>query len=322
MTLSTTRIWVAAVLGVVVVIACTIRVLRGKLTIARAAVLSLVWIVAIFVVEFGLDRYFRLFRNYWIAIVALVAALVVGGWLVGLVLTWPLKWIYAKLERGNYDSALRRANRLVRWWPDAATIRYMRGTVLLFAGRPVEAEANLRETIAREWKGGAPKAIALTNLGYALLDQERYAEAAQTFQEANALDPASGASFNGLAEVQLRQDQQPFEALRNVDCAIELKRPAANTDRHMLGYMWANRAWALARLGRSEEALAAIENARAESRPEFGPGFAGVHWRIGIALAAMGHKSQALDHFQQALDADPQGNYGIRAARARRDCQR
>jgi tetratricopeptide (TPR) repeat protein len=201
-----------------------------------------------------------------------------------------------------------------------AGLRYARGTVLLFAGRSHEAESDLRESIARgKGKGALQRAIALSNLGYALLDQERYAEASQSFEQSNTIGPASGSAFKGLAEVLLQQDQQPFEALRNVDRAVELKQFSRKTDRHMLAYMWANRAWALGKLGRTEEALAALQDAEKENTPNFVPGFAGAHWRMGMALIAMNRRAEALDHFRRANEADPHGNYGSRAAKAMRD---
>jgi hypothetical protein len=297
-----------------------IGVSKGKQTIARATGSALAWLAFLLTLQFGLDWFFKAFRNPGIAVIIIFVLVPFLGLLIGLAVEWPLRWVNAKLRRGDYVSALWRVDALLPWWPKAAGLRYVRGTVLLFAGRSQEAESDLRESSASgSGKGTKPQAIALSNLGYALLDQERYAEASQSFEQSNTMTPASGSAFNGLAEVLLRQDQQPFEALRNLDRAIELKRGWRKTDRHMLAYMWANRAWALGNLGRTEEALAALQDAEKENTPNFVPGFAGAHWRMGMALIAMDRRAEALEHFRRANEADPHGNYGNRAAKAMRD---
>jgi hypothetical protein len=40
---------------------------------------------------------------------------------------------------------------------------------------------------------------------------------------------------------------------------------------------------------------------------------------MGMALVAMDRKAEALDHFRGANEADPQGYYGRRSAKAMRD---
>jgi len=90
---------------------------------------------------------------------------------------------------------------------------------------------------------------------------------------------------------------------------------------------WAQRAWALARLGRQSEGqestgLAlklAIPSCAALKR---GGSFqlaspasalfhlAGVYWRTGMAALAMGQRDTAREHFKLASDADPRGEYG------------
>ena len=282
---------------------------------------ALAWLAFYLFLFFGLERFFKLFQNPGVAVAAIFGLVLALALLVGFAIQWPLNWVYAKLRRGDYTGALWRANLLLPWWNEAAGLRYMRGTVLLFAGRPDEAENDLRTSIDKEsGKGTRAQAVALSNLGYAHLDQEHYGEAAQDFEESIAIDPGSGSAVNGLAEVQLRRPvQEPSEALSNLDRAIELKQRSRKIDRHMLAYMWANRAWALGKLGRTEEALDALREAEKVNTPDFVPGFAGAHWRMGMALVAMDRKADALNHFRRAIEADPLGTYGNRAAKAIRD---
>src|SRR6266849_8176735 len=97
---------------------------------------------------FGIDRFFSLFRRPGIAVAAILGLGLVLAVLSGFVPEFPLRWVHAKLRRGDYAGALARSDGLLPWWRDAAMLRYMRGTVLLFAGRLVEAESDLRESIA------------------------------------------------------------------------------------------------------------------------------------------------------------------------------
>ncbi|HYL37949.1 MAG TPA: tetratricopeptide repeat protein [Bryobacteraceae bacterium] len=312
--------WFWILLAPVAVAWIAMRVRRKKETIARATISTLGWLAFILLLESGMDPFFKLFRTAGQGVLALfgLVLLFCFGYAFGEDL--PLKGPYDRLRRGDYEGALARANRLLPWWPDKATLRYIRGTTMLFAGRSQEAESDLRASIPLT-KQARKKAIARSNLGYALLDQERYGEAAECFEESIGTDPGSGSASNGLAEVLLRQDQQPFEALRSVDRAIELKQRSGVMDRHMLAYMWANRARALAKLGRDDEALAAVRNADNEcaAAPDFVPGLAGAHWRIGLALQALGRTAEAREHFRRAREKDPSGNYGTRAANALHD---
>ena len=77
--------------------------------------------------------------------------------------------------------------------------------------------------------------------------------------------------------------EEPQRALLLVDEALELHENnvrTRNLDRHNLANMHANRAQALALLGRKEDALSAIETASRVGDPVFIPGLAG---HVGVA---------------------------------------
>jgi tetratricopeptide (TPR) repeat protein len=75
----------------------------------------------------------------------------------------------------------------------------------------------------------------------------------------------------------------------------------------------ATRAWALALLGRRQEAEQAIERALLLRGDAMAGSVASTRIKVGMALAAMDQPDKALEHFRAAYDADPKGKYGARA---------
>lgn len=230
-------------------------------------------------------------------------------------------WLAQKpLSRGQYDVALRRLN-LVEHLGQRATVLFLKGTVLMFAGRDQEAEAALRESISRE-PSSFHKSLGLVNLGYTLLDRARYDEAREALEESIRLRPDGAVAYSSLAEVYLRQGIQPDKALGLVNRGIEYKcnsETQAGVDPHILGYLFANRAWALALLGRTEDAAEALDEARKYSNVKVKPGAAGVHYRIGRVLLALKQSAEAAQEFRQTRAIDPHGMYARLAEAALRE---
>jgi tetratricopeptide (TPR) repeat protein len=157
------------------------------------------------------------------------------------------------------------------------------------------------------------------NLGYVLLADGRLTDAASAFEGATKLLPVCWDAYSGLAEVSLLRGGEPHRALELVDQALQLKKendaqPA--TDRHVLAYIWANRARAQAALGQTGEAKESLEHAANEADLEFVPGFAGTLWRSGLALLRMDLETEAMQQFKRAKEIDPHGLYGQMAAEA------
>jgi tetratricopeptide (TPR) repeat protein len=257
-------------------------------------------------------------RNFASWLVIGVALL--GGILVSNARKHRLYWIREKLKGTDYDGALARADALLKWSPGSPMLHFLRGTVLLFKGRLPEAEESLRTSIAKHLvRGGVGLIGALTNLGSVLLRQKRFREAAAALEVVHKIHPQFSAAHNDLAEVLLTQGQEPQRALLLVENALKLKLGNArlrNADRHSTAYMYANRALALAMLGRMEEASASVEMAKDSGDPSFIPGLAGTAWRCGLALVRMQKFQAAREQFQQAATIDPQGLYGKLAASA------
>jgi Flp pilus assembly protein TadD len=230
--------------------------------------------------------------------------------------------IYQSLCRADYDEALARADRLLRWFPENPVFHFMRGTTLHYAGRLPEAEQALRTSLQRgQVRPGPAQAIGLATLGEVLLAQDRLKDATAAFQASSKIYPGYGSAYSGLAEVCLRQ-QDAQRALQLADQALELRQLNAKTrkiDRHTLASMWADRAQALALLGRNTEAATALEKAASTGDPKFLPGLAGTLWRCGVALLHMDRVSAAVEQFHRAAQIDPYGRYGNLSASALRE---
>jgi len=187
----------------------------------------------------------------------------------------------------------------------------MTGTVLMFAGRDREAEGVIRQCLAHALT--APlRGLFLVNLGYVLLGQRRYDEARDVYEEAIRNRPNGAVAYSSLAEVYLQQGIEPERALQLLDQGIKFKQASgqqARVDQHISGYLFANRAWALFLLGRTEDARKSLNQAHRYTSVNIKPGAAGVHYHMGRALLAGGFNTEAAEHFGQVRQIDPKGRY-------------
>jgi len=103
--------------------------------------------------------------------------------------------IHRSLAKADYDGAVRRSNTVLYWVPNSAHFTFLRGTVLLFAGRLDEAEVEIRASLAKG--SGLAQSARLVNLGYIQMDKGQFHEAIATFQRAAAIFDASGTSWEG-----------------------------------------------------------------------------------------------------------------------------
>lgn len=254
------------------------------------------------------------------ALVAIVVSSALGLSLLQLAFVAPFWWVFGALRRADYAAALRRVERLRRLQPGSAATGFLQGTVLLFAGRHAEAELCLRECLARgQLDAVVSQAVALEKLGWALVEQGRYAEAIRIFEASLGLKAGRGGPYHGLAEVYLRQGIEPERALELAGRALEYGRQRFGVravDRYVVGEMWANQAWALAMLGRHAEAEQALEQAFTRADRGFKPALAGLYYRAGQVTRLRGAGESAADRFRRACQVDPLGSYGQLAARA------
>src|SRR5690348_17891500 len=111
-----------------------------------------------------------LLSSWWIYIGYFILAWLVLSFLL-LYIRHALPFRLAKnsLLRGNYDQALRRLRLLERLGITSASVLYLKGTTLMFAGRNEEAEKALRQCLDVQ-QGRGERSVGLVNLGYVLLE--------------------------------------------------------------------------------------------------------------------------------------------------------
>lgn len=173
---------------------------------------------------------------------------------------------------------------------ETARRHFLDGVAHLEAGRPVQAEAALRASLAL--LPGRPSSLG--NLGAALLAQGRAAEAVEPLTAALKADPAHPDTWCLLAAA-LGEGQRFDEALSAYAEAL----------RHEPGHAPArfHQAALLASLQRHQDALAALQPllARRDAEAEA----ATAHRLAGQALQALGRADEAERAYREALQLDP-----------------
>jgi tetratricopeptide (TPR) repeat protein len=213
-----------------------------------------------------------------------------------------------KMLVGDYDGALRR----LRWlsFTPSVFMLHKGALILSLAGRAAEAEPRYRKALSMALSGRRyPRERLHASLGYALMDLGRYDEAEQCFHRAIEAGDNTGNSQDGLGELRLAQGVETEQALGYFNHAIERAKRRAGG--RIPGVYYTHRAWALALLGRNEEARESLTQALVVREP-YAHGRAAVSWRAGMALLAMHQTEEARKHFQTGREADPRGQYGGR----------
>lgn len=237
----------------------------------------------------------------------------VGG-LILFVLIFPWRSLAAQYlvqaawKSADYGSALKRLRRL---WFGNPTIGmlYLKALTLSLAGRPAEAEQFFRLALARgAGRPAAEKTQILGGLGEILSELGRYEEGRRCLESAVQMGDRHGVARMGIAESLLLQRTEPQKALDLIDVAMGLAE--GQIRERLEGGRWAQKAWALALLGRRHEALEAIARSLQARDLSMRAASAARHWMVGMALLAMESTGDAVEHFRKARDLDSQGKYG------------
>jgi Tfp pilus assembly protein PilF len=224
------------------------------------------------------------------------------------------------MRRADYDNALK----IIRWFhfynPSGIGALRISGHVLLHAGRYREAEDTLRRSLAGS-HAGQSYGYALENLGDALMEQGRDDEAMRSYEAALHAFSWRLRPYRGMAEMLLRRGNNPQQALDYVEKMVDVADLSAiqrrDNGRAQDDY-WALKAWALAETGRTSEVAPAIESALKATNPKSLLDLATTHYRAGMAMQAMGNSSSANQHFQRAIELDPNGRRGALSKAAMR----
>jgi tetratricopeptide (TPR) repeat protein len=209
-------------------------------------------------------------------------------------------WLLAVAREADPDP-VRDSLRQPEMWQNSAEL-----TRLVQDPRVAEYSPHLATAlgrVAREHDGDAvplltaaqahfPQDFWLTfELGWALYDARRWAEALGYFRAALALRPDTSATHNGLGTA-LRNMGRLDEAIGHFQQAIRLDPK----------HVWAraNLGDALRIKGRLDEAIGHLEQAL-----RLNPRSAVAHNNLGLALYAQGRRDAAIDSYNQALGIDP-----------------
>jgi len=238
------------------------------------------------------------------AVVVLPALLIVFGRDIAAVLL-----VNSAVRAGDYDRAIRWIRRLSFGRPSHRMIG-LEGVTHALAGRPDQAEPCIRQALARTHGSWRFEQVSLLGcLGEVLGHQGRNEEAQKCLQASIDMgDTDEKCSRAGLAELLLKQGTEPQKALELVDQAMRLTKGAIAKKVEPLRS--ATRAWALALLGRRQEAGEAIERATRARRHTHVAMFANAHLNVAMALLAMDQTERAAYHLREAHDVDPHGKYG------------
>src|ERR1035438_4723387 len=202
---------------------------------------------------------------------------------------------------------------------------------LVLTGHPAEAEQVFRKALAA---GGRMKPDErrrlLTSLGDALMDMGRYEESRQCLESALAMGDPTGSCRSSLADLWLMLGREPDKALEMANQAVEASTDGlGEIDSLGIGYrwmsdilragLWAQRAQALAGLGRMSESQESIgfavrlaSGARELLSGRWRPrrllfivatiGVSQTYWRIGMACLAIVKLDDARDSFSIGRD--------------------
>ena len=233
--------------------------------------------------------------------------------------TKAINAVMAAYRGGDYRTALQRAESLKDGSSNTAEYCFFRGSMLHHLGKLDDAESNLREGLALE-TDPRQRALVYNVIASVLMDQERFPESIAFFENAGRAWPDRGANHRGIAEVWLRQGREFSEALDHARQAVEIDRHAPGMKKEALdsrlGEDLAVLAWAVAaNSGEAREVESLLAEAFQLCGTKSKPILAQFHYHAGRAYEALKLLEKSREHFRQAIEIDPQGNFG-RLARA------
>ncbi|MFF5157795.1 tetratricopeptide repeat protein [Streptomyces sp. NPDC000348] len=187
-------------------------------------------------------------------------------------------------EAGRIDRALAAFDEAVRLRPGYAAAHFLRGIALRELGRPTEA----LDAFAEANRCDPAHAQAMFDRGNVFLDLRQPENAVEAYARAVAIEPRYADALVNKG-VTLSDLDRPAEALADLDEAVRLH--AANEavgGAHAIGHAHGARGAALIKLGRYEEAVAAIDTAIG-----IGPDLAHNYHNKAYALERLGRPEEA-----------------------------
>jgi len=206
---------------------------------------------------------------------------------------WEYHWQLGRssLKSGDLATAAAEARRVTELQPDNPLGHQLLGTILQTEGKTEEAVASYERSLAL-----SPTASAFSNIGGTFFDGKDYPRAAGFYRRAIAIDPRLPVYQRNLGDALLEMGDRPgamhsyAAAVTLADSLLTVNPRDANTT--------ALKALCLAKMGRGEEALKAIEQAKSINSTS-----PNILYKGAVVLALLDQKAEALQALQVALDA-------------------
>jgi tetratricopeptide (TPR) repeat protein len=198
-----------------------------------------------------------------------------------------LRWFFSAMRPNRPEEAVRFATVAVALRPGSPLAHVNLGNALKDKGRVADAIAEYKQALALDPKS----APAHNNLGNVLTDNGRGDEAIAEYKRAIDSNATFAMAHDNLGTVLLRQ-RRVDDAIAEFTKAIECNPKYASA--------YDNLGNALKEKGRMDDAMAAFKQALG-----LDPKCASAHNGLGFGLAAQGRLDNAIAEFKLAIDSDP-----------------
>jgi tetratricopeptide (TPR) repeat protein len=213
-----------------------------------------------------------------------------------------------------YKGGLPRIEQMLRILPGNAFLLIGKANYQIPINQLVEAANTYRELLTQRWNRSLYDVpVCLNNLGICLLYGGHYEEALPLLEGAVQISPNFYYIYDSLAIWYLEQELNAERAVDLSELALELSFPK---DEHASPGEKATCSHALALTGRNTRADTLIEQALNSTEPLQASARAEIQRRVGYARRAQGNREAAIEHFQRAVELDPDGIYGKLSRRA------
>lgn len=227
-------------------------------------------------------------------------------------------------RRGDYRGQMKAVEGYRRKGQELAHYFFYRGSALAQLGQFDEAVDALRRSLAIKTDPRLTS-ICRSQLGSVFLDAGRWDQAQECFRQSIAETPDRSSPHRGMAELFLRREMRPEDALTEAQTALALDRPQTNSRTELAKLNYNTNlaeslslvAWAVtANEGTEAQVDKLVNEALAVCDPHTKPVLAEIHYFAAMAWSALSKPSEAASHFRLAAELDPEGTYGRMARSA------
>ena len=219
--------------------------------------------------------------------------------------------VLTSYRAGEYQAALRQCEGLSK----GQSYFHIKGQLLYKMGKLVESEKTLRQGLAETKQSDKHVSQLHEALGSTLADLDRLNEAVTSFEQALRCGPERSGRHRSMAEAWLSVGANPALALARAQVAARIAYSDANEDpdpeKMDLCEAVATLAWAVATNSQDVWEVEKLDReTSALCNPKNKPAAALVHYSIGRAYLELDKHQESMIHFEKAVCAEPQGNFG------------